>query len=100
MADLKELYIECYDDPAYEGEFVSDRPLRGLQPEIIKKVENFLESGDGGVMPILSARQTGKNEVSAILQRRHLLRNQKSKNKMSWIRTAPTHEPQIVVSKK
>lgn len=51
-------------------------------------------------MPILSARQTGKNETAAILQRRHLWRNQHSEYLSKWIRTAPTHEPQIVNSKK
>ena len=51
-------------------------------------------------MTIRSARQTGKNETAANLQRRHLWKNRNSHHIMSWIRTAPTHEPQIVNSKK
>ena len=51
-------------------------------------------------MTILSSRQTGKNETAALLQRRHLWRKQDSPHIASWIRTAPTHEPQIVNSKK
>ena len=79
---------------------VCDRPLRGVQAEIITRVEEHVAAHEGGVMTILSARQTGKNETAANLQRRHLWKNAKSDRVSSWIRTAPTHEPQIVNSKK
>jgi hypothetical protein len=100
MAGLKDLFIKCWEDPQYESEAISKRPLRGVQADIIKKVENFLSEHNGGVMPILLSRQTGKNEISALLQRRHLWRKQNAPYISSWIRTAPTHEPQIVNSKK
>lgn len=100
MSNLKDLFVKCYNDPAFEAEFVSKRPLRGLQAELIKRVEAFIGAHEGGVMTVLSSRQTGKNETSALLQRRHLWRRQNSPYKSSWIRTAPTHEPQIVNSKK
>lgn len=100
MAHLKDVFKRAYQDPAFEARTLSKRPLRGVQPEMIKRVENFLARHEGGVMTVLSSRQTGKNETSAILQRRHLWRHQNSRYKSSWIRTAPTHEPQIVNSKK
>jgi len=79
---------------------VSKRPLRGPQTEIIRKIEAHIHNHDGNIMTIKSARQTGKNEVSAILHRRHLLRRQHSPFYQCWIRTAPTHKPQVVNSKK
>jgi hypothetical protein len=98
--DLKDIFRKCYQEPAWEAEHVCNRPLRGVQAEIIHRVEKFIAEHKGGVMTILSARQTGKNETAANLQRRHLWRNQHAPNICSWIRTAPTHEPQIVNSKK
>ena len=100
MSKLKDLFIKCLEDPQFESEHVSKRPLRGPQAEIIKKVEEFVLKKSGGVMPILSARQTGKNEIAANLHKRHLFRNQFSENLRSWVRTAPTYKPQIVNSKK
>lgn len=96
----KDVTIRAFKDPMWESVHLSKRPLRGPQAEIIKRVEKFLSAHDGGVMPILSSRQTGKNETAANLQRRHLARRKNSPYKSSWIRTAPTHEPQIVNSKK
>jgi hypothetical protein len=100
MDALEKVFEAVWDDPQWESEFISDRPLRGVQAEMIKRVENFLDDHAGGVCTILSSRQTGKNETAANLQRRHLWRNQYSPYISSWIRTAPTHEPQIVNSKK
>ena len=100
MTSLKPVFLLCASDPQYESDHVSKRALRGVQAEIIKRVEQFVGAHEGGVMTILSSRQTGKNETAAVLQRRHLWRNQNSPYKSSWIRTAPTHEPQIVNSKK
>ena len=97
---LNEVAKKAWSNPEWEARVLTRRPLRGVQAEIIKKVENFIGSHSGGVMTILSARQTGKNETAANLQRRHLWHNQYSEHKSSWIRTAPTHEPQIVNSKK
>ena len=94
------VFDRAYEDPQWESEAISNRPLRGVQAEIIKRVEQFISRHDGGVMTILSARQTGKNETAAKLQMRHLWRNQLSPYICSWIRTAPTHEPQIINSKK
>lgn len=99
MTSLKDLYLACAEDPQLESELFH-RPLRGIQNELIKRVEQAVSRHDGSVVTIISSRQTGKNETSAILQRRHLWRNQTSRFKSSWIRTAPTHEPQIVNSKK
>lgn len=94
---LIENSIEC---PAFEAEVVAERPLRGKQIEIINRVEHHVAAHEGGVMTVKLPRQTGKNEVSAILQRRHLLMRQNYPSYACWIRTAPTHKPQIVNSKK
>jgi hypothetical protein len=69
MANLKDLYIKCRKDPQFESIHVSIRPLRGPQAEIITRVEKHIAVHRGGVMPILSSRQTGKNEIAAVLQR-------------------------------
>lgn len=76
------------------------RPLRGLQAEVIKRNEEHVMRHDGGVMVNYIPRQVGKNQIAAELQRRHLFRNQCSDRMRTWIRTAPTHKPQIVNSKK
>lgn len=100
MATLKDLYIKCRLDPQFESEHVSKRPLRGAQAEIVKRAEKFVCAHEGGVMPIRSARQTGKNETAAVLHRRHLWRRQNHPQISSWVRTAPTFKPQIINSKK
>ena len=100
MQDLKPLFLKCASDPQFESENVSLRPLRGVQAEIIKRAEKHIRSKNGGVMTILSSRQTGKNETAAVLHKRHLWFNQGADFMRSWIRTAPTYKPQIVNSKK
>lgn len=98
--EVAELFAMCWEDPQFESEAMSIRPIRALQSEIIKRVENFVEKHEGGVMTIKSSRQTGKNEMAAEIQKRHLCFKQHSKNISSWIRTAPTYSPQIVNSKR
>lgn len=90
----------CRAYPEIEAQFVSQRPLRGLQHEMIKRIEKFVNEHKGGVMTIRSSRQTGKNETAAVIQRRHLCFNQSKSYLSSWIRTAPTYSPQIVNSKR
>lgn len=94
------IYKKCLEDPQWESQHVSLRPLRGVQSEIITRVEKIVARHGAEVGTIRSARQTGKNETSAVLQRRHLFRNQNARKMMTWIRTAPTYIPQIVNSKK
>lgn len=98
--EIAELFKMCWDNPQFESQAMSERPLRLLQSEIIKRVENFVDAHQGGVMTIRSSRQTGKNEMAAVIQRRHLCYKQHSKTISSWIRTAPTYNPQIVNSKR
>jgi hypothetical protein len=100
MASFKDVAKRARQDPQWESKHVSKRPLRGPQAEIIRRVERFIGAHEGGVMPILSSRQTGKNETGAVLQRRHLWRRQHADSMRTWIRTAPTYKPQIVNSKK
>lgn len=92
--------MKCHDDPMWESVHVSQRPLRGPQAEIISRLEKIVMAHEGDVATILSSRQTGKNETSAVMHRRHLWRNQYCDTSRIWIRTAPTYKPQIVNSKK
>ena len=100
MTDFQRLVIKCYKDVDFEMKYVSKRPLRGPQAEIITRAEAHIRRHDGEIMTIKSSRQTGKNETAAIMHRRHLLRLQNNAFYQCWIRTAPTHKPQIVNSKK
>lgn len=104
MLSRKDLYLKCAEDPQFESDNIrlgkKFRPLRGPQAEIISAVEAHVARHDGQVMTARQARQTGKNEVSAILHRRHLWRRQRYSSSQIWIRTAPTYKPQIVNSKK
>lgn len=98
--DYYELYQRCELDPEWESSHVSLRPLRKLQTEIIERLEKIVARHDGEVATVRSSRQTGKNETSAVMHRRHLFRNQYSETNKIWVRTAPTYKPQIVNSKK
>jgi hypothetical protein len=100
MASKRDVYLRCAHDPEWESRFVSKRPLRGPQVEIIKRIEKHVGAHRGGVMTIQLSRQSGKNEMAAVLQRRHLWRRQFFDLPAIWIRTAPTYRPQIVNSKK
>jgi hypothetical protein len=100
LATERDVYLRAWRDPQWESEHLSRRPLRGPQTEIINRVERFVGSHSGGVMPIRMSRQAGKNEIAAVLQRRHLWRRQYASMPAIWIRTAPTYRPQIVNSKK
>jgi len=96
----KDVYIKARKNPQWESEFLSKRPLRGPQAEIVNRIEAFLQKREGGVMTCRFSRQSGKNEIAAVVQRRHLWRNQQANLQEIWIRTAPTYIPQIVNSKK
>jgi len=100
MGIAKPLFERCISDVEYEAREVSKRPLRGPQAEMLIKIEEHVARHDAQVMTIKSSRQTGKNEVEAIAERRHLWLRQYSPRYQCWIRTAPTHKPQLVVSKK
>lgn len=97
---LAELTIQALIDPEWEARVIHKLPLRGRQVEVIQRVEAHVRAHNGGVMTVKLPRQTGKNQVSAILQRRHLMHRRFSPSYQCWIRTAPTHKPQIVNSKK
>lgn len=97
---FKKTMKRCRLNPEFEARTASKRPLRGPQLEMIQKAEAHVKRHDGEIMTIKSSRQTGKNEVEAILERRHLLYRQFNHRYSCWIRTAPTHKPQLVNSKK
>lgn len=72
--------------------------LRGPQQEVMERVEKAMACKDGEIITVLFSRQTGKNEVEAMLECRALsIFHGIPESK--WIRTAPTWKPQIVNSK-
>jgi hypothetical protein len=91
---------KIWADPQWESEKLSRRPLRGPQASVIKALENIIAEKGGAYCVIMCSRQIGKNEMAAVLHRRHLWRNKSAPRVRSVIRTAPTYKPQIVNSKK
>lgn len=104
MANKRDVYLRCAKDPQWESENIKlgkkPRPLRGPQASVVRAVEKHVARHDGETMCVRQSRQTGKNEVSALLHRRHLWRRQNHSSNQIWIRTAPTWKPQITNSKK
>lgn len=68
------------------------------QVEAMKLVEKHLYGRTGKVLTIRSSRQTMKNEVSATVEDRFLLRRKLGGGII--VKTAPTYKPQIVNSKR
>lgn len=100
MQTASNVFLKSWQDPQWGSENLSKRPLRGPQAEIIKRTEKHVYAKNGGVLCGRSSRQSGKNDMSAILHMRHLWRNQNSLQLLKWVRTAPTHVPQIIISQK
>ncbi len=74
------------------------RPLHWPQVEAVKLIEKHLDSRSGKTITIRSSRQTMKNEVSATVEARALLRYKTEGG--SIVKVAPTYRPQIVNSKR
>jgi len=72
--------------------------LRGPQPEIITRAEMAIREAKGEVIVIRMSRQTGKNELEAMMEVR-ALSIWRAIPGSCWVRTAPTYQPQIVNSK-
>ena len=72
--------------------------LRGPQLDIIRRVERAVAKRAGEVIVVRTARQTAKNECEGMLECRALSVWQAIPGSV-WVRTAPTHKPQIVNSK-
>jgi hypothetical protein len=100
MHTATDVFVKAWQAPQWASENLSKRPLRGPQAEIIQRVEKHVYARNGGVMCGRSSRQSGKNDMSAILHMRHLWRNQFAPNLLKWVRAAPTRVPQIIISQK
>jgi hypothetical protein len=74
-------------------------PLYPPEIEIINLVEKHIALKTGKVIAIRSARQTCKNESSAMIAVRMMGIFKKERDYYSYVRTAPTWKPQIVNSK-
>jgi hypothetical protein len=72
--------------------------LRGPQLSIVRRIERAIAARAGEKISVLMARQTGKNEIEGFLETR-ALRVWCGIPGSTWVRTAPTHKPQIVNSK-
>jgi hypothetical protein len=85
-------------DPEYHRRALMKMPLFSPQVEAVNLIEKHLLERSGKIVPIRSARQTMKNEVSATVQLRcfHRFRSVGG----NYIRTAPTYKPQVVNSKR
>lgn len=94
----RELIRRALTDPAFHRERFYERPLSWPQVEAIRLIEKHLDSKSGKILTIRSARQTGKNEVSATVEERFLLRYQRCGGTI--VKSAPTYKPQIVNSKR
>lgn len=94
----RELIRRALTDPAFHRERFYERPLSWPQVEAIRLIEKHLDSKSGKILTIRSARQTGKNEVSATVEERFLLKYQRCGGTI--VKSAPTYKPQIVNSKR
>ncbi len=68
------------------------------QVQMMERVEQAIADKQGEILTLLASRQTGKNEVEAMLESR-LLCIFSGVPGSTYIRTAPTWKPQIVQSK-
>jgi hypothetical protein len=88
---------QAINDIEYHRKVLYNSPLYKPEIEAIQLVEKHIEERSGKVLTIRSARQTMKNECSAMIAVRVL---EKFKDKGgTYIRTAPTWKPQIINSK-
>ncbi len=68
------------------------------QLRTIRRIERAIAARKGEVITVRMARQTGKNETEAELEARSLSIFRAVPGS-TWIRTAPTHKPQLVNSR-
>ena len=97
MSTRQAVIKRAVQDPEFHRRALMKSPLLPPQVEAVKLMEKHILEASGKVVPIRSARQTMKNEVSATVQMRtfHRFRSKGG----NYIRTAPTYKPQIVNSK-
>jgi hypothetical protein len=94
---FKSLRERSLKDVAYHRAMLYNLPLFPPQAEAIKLIERHIHNKTGKVITVRSARQTMKNECSAMLCVRALEYYRDSGG--TYIRTAPTWKPQMINSK-
>ncbi len=98
QVDQLESLIElALGDVAFHRKMFYDLPLFAPQTEAISLIEEHIKNKTGKVITVRSARQTMKNECSAMLCVRALLHYREQGG--IYIRTAPTWRPQVLNSK-
>lgn len=98
LTDNEEKVLHAIEDPAYHRSEFMKMPMYWPQVEAVKLVEKHMAEKSGKVLTIRSSRQTMKNECSATIHCRALALYREAGG--SIVRTAPTHKPQIVNSKR
>lgn len=88
---------QALDDVTYHRKVLYNSPLYPPEIEAIQLVEKHIDQKSGKIVTIRSARQTMKNECSAMIATRVLERYKDRGG--TYIRTAPTWKPQIINSK-
>lgn len=91
------VYKRALTDASWYRAFITKDPLYPFQFKIISLLQKEMLKPQGGMFTIRLPRQSGKNEISAFLQKWAMLAFQKRGG--IYIRTAPTYRPQIVNSK-
>lgn len=97
MQNSNKLRYDTLQNVAYHRAVVLNSPLYQPQIDIINKCEYHIANKTGKTVVVRSARQTAKNECSAMLCTRTLSLYREEGG--IYIRTAPTWKPQIINSK-
>jgi len=85
------------DDIGWFALTVLGRTLRAYQLEIARAILDSVDQGLGLTFTVMMARQTGKNELSAIVEANLLCRCAQTGGTI--VKAAPTFSPQLLISK-
>ncbi len=94
---LESLVERALSDVVFHRTTLYNLPLFPPQAEAISLIEEHITNKTGKVITVRSARQTMKNECSAMLCVRALINYREQGG--TYIRTAPTWKPQMINSK-
>lgn len=100
--DTGERHEGVLSDPYLYRAIINGIPLRGGrwggQAKVVRAVEDNIDQRTGAMIIHRSSRQTGKNEVSATIHNRALVRYAHADRPETIIKTAPTFLPQVEYS--
>ncbi|MGQ9516151.1 MAG: hypothetical protein ACUVT1_02680 [Anaerolineae bacterium] len=92
-----EILVRLLKDPAAFSRHILRRPLRPYQVEPLEAIVRSVLQHQGLAFTVMFARQMGKNELSAHLEAYLLNLFQRAGGTI--VKTAPTFQPQLLVSK-